>query len=172
MTQRHYLIAAALLRRDNQILLVQQQGPADPTPTWALPGGVVEEGELLTEALVREVREETGLVIAEIGPLAYVTQLDHARNATQSLAFVFEVVAWSGSVQGNDPDKVILGAEFFDMSDALAKVQLLPWPVMREPVVAYLQGAVPRGSMWFYRDAHAEGQQFITRIGDSHSANR
>ena len=40
-------------------------------------GGVAETGEVLSEALVREVREETGLRVVEIGPLAYVVQHDN-----------------------------------------------------------------------------------------------
>jgi len=44
-------------------LLVQQQAPHDPAATWSLPGGVAEHGELLTEAHVREVFEETGLEV-------------------------------------------------------------------------------------------------------------
>lgn len=170
MSRRQYLVTAALIRRDDHILLVQQQGPADPAPTWALPGGVVEEGELLTEALIREIREETGLVITEVGPLAYVTQLDHARNETHSLAFVFEVIAWSGRIQSNDPDNVIVGAEFWSISDTIIKAQMLPWPMMREPFIAYVQGTVPRGSVWLYRDECTQGQQLFAKIGGSHSA--
>jgi ADP-ribose pyrophosphatase YjhB (NUDIX family) len=48
-----YLIAAAVIRDRDRILLVQQQSKNDPSPSWALPGGVVEDGELLHEALKR-----------------------------------------------------------------------------------------------------------------------
>ncbi len=35
---RHTQIAAALIRRGENVLLVQQQGPDDPEPLWALRG--------------------------------------------------------------------------------------------------------------------------------------
>ena len=56
-------IVSALVRLGDEVLLVKQQGPEDLEAHWALPGGVAEPGELLVEALVREVREETGLQV-------------------------------------------------------------------------------------------------------------
>jgi 8-oxo-dGTP diphosphatase len=145
-------IAAALVYRDDQILLVQQQGADDPVPTWAIPGGGVEDGELLSEALRREVREETGLQIHVPRTLAYVTQIDHPHTHHQTLAFVFEVQHWQGILQPNDPDGVILAAQFFSLADALAHLNELSWVAMREPLLVYLADATLLGSLWMYRE--------------------
>ncbi len=59
-----HLIVSALLRREVRVLLVREQGPDDPEACWMLPGGRVEAGESLLEALGRELREETGLELA------------------------------------------------------------------------------------------------------------
>ncbi len=70
----HRQVVAGLIRRDDEVLLVRQQGPNDPCPIWSLPGGKVEAGEFLPDALRREIREETGLTLAHPGALIYVTQ--------------------------------------------------------------------------------------------------
>lgn len=164
MTQRPYHIAAALIRHDDHILLVQQRGPTDPVPTWALPGGVVEDGELLTEALIREVREETGLSVSQVGPLVYVAQLDNPCSQTQSLAFIFEIITWSGMIHEYVQDDLILGAAFYEIPNAVAKLQTLPWQVMRQPLIAYLEGMVPRGSVWLYRQSPEGNTQLIATL--------
>ncbi len=123
MTRRFQQIAAALIRRDDQILLVQQQGPEDSVSSWALPGGVAEAGELITETLAREVFEEVGIEIERPGPLAYVAQLDCPTEDRQSIAFVFEVERWRGTVRLADPDRLILSAAFLPLAEAIRSLR-------------------------------------------------
>ena len=59
-------LAIAILRRAESVVLVQQQGPDDPYPYWVLPGGLVEAGELITDALIREVWEEAGVQVTAL----------------------------------------------------------------------------------------------------------
>ena len=62
---RPYLAVSAAIFRDGRVLIVRRaRPPAHGLHT--LPGGVVELGETLEEAVIREVREETGLAIAPL----------------------------------------------------------------------------------------------------------
>jgi 8-oxo-dGTP diphosphatase len=64
--QRPFLAVSAAIVRDDRILVVRR-ARAPALGVYTLPGGVVELGETLTEAVVREVREETGLAIEPVG---------------------------------------------------------------------------------------------------------
>jgi mutator protein MutT len=52
----------AVIVEQNRVLLIRR-GTAPLLGEWSLPGGVLECGETLREAVVRETREETGLVV-------------------------------------------------------------------------------------------------------------
>jgi len=151
VAQKTYLIVAALVRRGEEVLLVHQRGADDPAPSWALPGGVVEPEEPLTGALLREVREETGLEVTDPGHWLYVVQHDPSVEGRQTLAFVFAVTAWRGETRVVDPDNLILGARFLPLAEAIEALESLPWPAMREPIVAYLRGEAGQGAVWLYR---------------------
>jgi len=52
----------AVIVQDNRVLLIRR-GQAPLLGEWSLPGGVLECGETLQEATIREAREETGLIV-------------------------------------------------------------------------------------------------------------
>ncbi len=70
MSSRHYpsaplLAACTAIWRDDKILLARRSA-APNSGTWAMPGGLVEVGETLEQAAIREVREETALELSNV----------------------------------------------------------------------------------------------------------
>jgi 8-oxo-dGTP diphosphatase len=63
--QRPFLAVSAAIVRDGKVLVVRRaRNPA--LNLYTLPGGVVETGETLTDAVAREVREETSLQVEPV----------------------------------------------------------------------------------------------------------
>lgn len=87
-------LATGIAIKDGCILLVASRYPTHPNVLWNLPGGRVERGELLSEALEREVREETGLD-ARVRELAYVSESYDGETHFINTAFEMNV---SGSI--------------------------------------------------------------------------
>ena len=57
----------AVIVHDNRVLLIRR-GQPPLLGEWSLPGGVLECGETLRQATIREAREETGLAV-EVGEM-------------------------------------------------------------------------------------------------------
>ena len=93
-------VAAAIVQ-DGSLLLVRHQ--KDGQTYWLLPGGGVDYGERLDEALIREVHEETGLTIRVDRVLFLSDSIppDRHRHMVQ-VTFAAEVTGGT-MVLGNDP---------------------------------------------------------------------
>ncbi len=68
----HYDVAAAVIRRDGQILIAQRPLDGMLGGLWEFPGGKQEAGETLPDCLRREIKEELGIDIAVDRPIITV----------------------------------------------------------------------------------------------------
>jgi mutator protein MutT len=60
----HHRIAVAIIEREGKFLITQRKSEGPFAGFWELPGGKCHDGEDPADCVVREVREETGLVVA------------------------------------------------------------------------------------------------------------
>jgi len=80
------LTVDAIIETDGGIILIKRK---NPPPGWAIPGGFVDYGETLEEAVIREVKEETGLDINLARQFhTYSTPKRDPRHHTVSTIFI------------------------------------------------------------------------------------
>jgi 8-oxo-dGTP diphosphatase len=125
------LRVSALCIRDGEVLLIEHKSfapddPAFPASYWILPGGRVERGETLRDALCREMMEETGLSCS-VGSMLFVKELLYpnpgaqgqgSRHHSLSLGFHCEVTGGE-TITGKDP-------EYPDNEQMIMRVAWLP----------------------------------------------
>ena len=93
-------VAAAVLVRDDGKVLLAQRLPGTPYPGyWEFPGGKLESGESIRDALVRELDEELGITVTRAVP--WLVQRYAYPHAHVELNF-FRVFGWSGEPRGRD----------------------------------------------------------------------
>jgi 8-oxo-dGTP diphosphatase len=96
---RPYLAVSAAIFRDDRVLIVRRGRPP-AHGLYTLPGGGVELGETLEQAVIREVREETGLAIAPIGLVGFREAI--ARDAAERVERHFVILPFAARWVGGE----------------------------------------------------------------------
>lgn len=147
-------IVVGILRSEGRVLMVQQAGPGEQ-PHWTLPGGRVEPGEFLTDALVREVREETGLDVGDVGRLAFFVQVDQGQLGWFADVWTFDVGDWAGEIAIDDPDGYVFEAAWVDLDAVIERLERTSWHAL---TIRHLRGELEPRSAW-QRRVHADGRE-------------
>ena len=116
-TPRLVVIALVIIRQDDSALLVRQNYG---DRYWSLPGGMMELGESIDQAAIREVREETGLDVR----LKRVVGL-YSKPGEDSLAVTFE--------------GQIVGGALRQVTNETSECRYFPFDHLPEPIREHLR---------------------------------
>ncbi len=128
------VVVHILLIRDSRLFLLRRAHTGFMDGYYGLPGGHLRRGESVSEAAVRECREETGVVPEDLEPRCV---LPYISGRHQGFNFVFESHRFEGEPHINEPE--LFDACYWAARDDLP-ARVTPW------LVDAL--AMPRGH-WF-----------------------
>jgi 8-oxo-dGTP diphosphatase len=99
--QRPFLAVSAAIIRDGKFLVVRRARPP-ANGLYSLPGGVVELGEKLSEAVVREVAEETRMSIEPVALAGFRETV--VRDADDRVERHFVILCFTARWRSGEPD--------------------------------------------------------------------
>jgi mutator protein MutT len=108
MKERNKAIPAAyvFLEKNGEVLIARRCNTGYQDGNYQVPAGHVEMGELPSEALIREAKEEIGI---DISPgdltLVHVSYRPKHDNTDNRVDFFFRATTWSGEVTNMEPNK-------------------------------------------------------------------
>jgi 8-oxo-dGTP diphosphatase len=107
---KHILSAAAIVVNDkNELLLIK-----GPRRGWEMPGGQVEEGESLSQAAIRETKEESGI---DIEIIKFCGIFQNVENSICNTLFLAKPIGGELTISSESSE-----VGFFPMEEALDKV--------------------------------------------------
>ena len=127
-----------LLRSDGSFLLTSRPAGKPYAGYWEFPGGKLESGESVEQALRRELHEELGITIADAH--LWKTEMVDYPHALVRLHFC-KVFAWAGELQ-------------------MREAQSFAWSQLPVQVQPVLPGTVPVLT-WFAEERHHTGATYL-----------
>ena len=117
-------VAATIFSGDSVLLVRRGNEPAKGK--WGLPGGVIELGETVEEAVVREVKEETGI---DVRPIRLITALDSiVRDDEGRIRFHYVIFEYLCEATGGalNASSDVQDARWFTFN-SIDAIDILPW---------------------------------------------
>ena len=106
MSVKVVLVAAcALIDADGRVLIAQRPAGKSMAGLWEFPGGKVDPGERPEDALIRELKEELGIVVKE-ACLAPLTFASHSYEDFHLLMPLYVCRRWEGTVAPHEGQKL------------------------------------------------------------------
>ncbi len=130
MIAKLVLVAAcALIDTDGRVLLAERPAGKTMAGLWEFPGGKVETGERPEETLIRELKEELGIVVREpcLAPLTFAS---HAYADFHLLMPLYVCRRWEGKVEAKEGQRLA-----WVRPNRLREYQM---PPADEPLIAHL----------------------------------
>jgi 8-oxo-dGTP diphosphatase len=120
--------AAALVDRDNRVLITKRPAGKQMAGLWEFPGGKVGEGETPEAALRRELREELGIDVCT-SCLAPFTFASHSYAEFHLLMPLFLCRTWDGEITPLEGQEIkwVRAARLVDYPMPPADAPLIPW---------------------------------------------
>ena len=106
MSAKVVLVAAcALIDADGRVLIAERPSGKSMAGLWEFPGGKVDPGERPEDALIRELKEELGIVVNE-ACLAPLTFASHTYEDFHLLMPLYVCRRWEGVVRPHEGQKL------------------------------------------------------------------
>jgi 8-oxo-dGTP diphosphatase len=121
--------ACALVDADGRVLIAQRPAGRPMAGLWEFPGGKVEAGERPEDTLIRELKEELGIMVDE-ACLAPLTFASHSYPQFHLLMPLYVCRRWQGTVMALEGQKLAWVRP--------NRLREYPMPPADEPLVSHL----------------------------------
>ena len=121
--------ACALIDADGRVLIAQRPRGKAMAGLWEFPGGKIEAGERPEQTLIRELREELGIIVEE-DCLAPLTFASHSYPDFHLLMPLYVCRRWQGFVEARERQQL----KWVRVND----LRNYPMPPADEPLISHL----------------------------------
>jgi 8-oxo-dGTP pyrophosphatase MutT (NUDIX family) len=147
--------AGVLAHHHGEVILVRESHVRWGGEFWNVPSGMIEAHETPARGAVRELAEETGLVVSSLG-LRLRTTTSVVIDGDQVHSWNFEVEVDDPTVRVQDPNLLVQEARWFPVDQAIERLRLLPYRPLAEPAIATLTAEAAGTTHWTFASPDAD----------------